>query len=110
MKTQVGHEECVINGIKSKFNSLKDDMRAFRNEVGRDEPKFSSVESNSMIRRRDDNIPTEGPIPIERMLLLSGTMNGLSVKVLKEDGYITNLVSKEFLSKYNSRNIFEVYL
>ena len=35
-------------------------------------------------------------------------MNGLSVRVLKDDGCNTNVVSKEFLAKYRSRNIFEV--
>ena len=84
----------MINRIKSEFNSLKEDVRALRNEVGHFEPKFSSAESNAIIRSCDDNIPTEGPIPVERLLVLSGTMNGLSVKVLKDDGCNTNVVSK----------------
>ena len=75
--------------------------------MGRDEPKVSSAESNAMIRSRDENIPTEEPIPAERLLVLSGIMNGLSVKVLKDDG-CTNVVSREFPAKYRSRNIFEL--
>ena len=61
-----------------------------------------------MIRSRDENIPTEGPILVERLLVPSRTMNGLSVKVLKDDGCNTNVVSKEFLTKYRSGSIFEV--
>ena len=57
----------MINRMKSKLNSLKDDVRALRNEVGRDVPKFSSAESNAMIRSLHDNIPTDGPIPVERL-------------------------------------------
>ena len=86
VNTQVGHEESVINRMKSELNSLKDDVRALRNGVGSDVPNFSSAESNAMIRSRVDNIPTEVPIPVERLLVLSGTMNGISVKVLKDDG------------------------
>ena len=98
----------MINRMKSELNSLKDDMRALRNEVGRDVPKFSSAESNAMIRSRDENIPAEEPIPVELLLVLSGAMNGLSVKVLKDNGCNTNVVSREFLAKYRSRNIFEL--
>ena len=63
-----------------------------------------------MIRSRDDNIPTERPILVERLLVLRGTMNSLSLKVLKDDGCNTNVVSREFLAKFRSRNIFEVFL
>ena len=108
VNTHVQHEESVINPMKSELNSLKNYVKALRNEVGRDLPKFSSVESNDMTRSRDDNIPTEGPIPVERLLVLSGNMNALRLKVLKDDGCNINVVSKEFLAKYRSRNIFEV--
>ena len=108
MNTQVGHEESVINRMKSKLNSIRDELRALRSKVVRDEPDVSSAESNAMIRSRDDNIPMEEPIPVERLLVLSSTMNGLSVKVLKDDGCNTNVVSREFLAKYRNRNIFEV--
>ena len=76
--------------------------------MGRDEPKVSSAESNAINRSHDDNIPMEDWIPVERLLVLSGTVNGLSVKVLKDDGCNTNAVSREFLAKYRGRNIFEV--
>ena len=61
-----------------------------------------------MIRSSDDNIPTEETIHLEHLLVLSGTMNGLSVRVLKDDGCNTNVVSREFLDKYRRRNIFAV--
>ena len=108
VNTQAGHEESVINRMSSEWNSRRDEVRALRSEVGRDEPKVSSAESNAMNRSRDDNIHTEESIPVERLLVLSGTMNGLSIKVLKDDGCNTNVVSREFLAKYRSRNIFEV--
>ena len=108
MNTQAGHKESVINRMKGELNSLRDEVRALRSEVSSDEPEVSSAESNATNRSRDKNIPTQEPIPVERLLVLSGTMNGLSVKVLKDDGCNTNVVSREFLAKYRSRNIFEV--
>ena len=41
--------------------------------------KLSSADSNAIIRSRDENIPAEGPKSVERLIVLSGTMNGLSV-------------------------------
>ena len=71
----------MINRIKSELNSLRDEVRALRSEVGRDESEVSSAVTNAMIRSRDENIATEEPIPVQRLLVLSGTTNGLSVKV-----------------------------
>lgn len=47
-----------------------------------------------MLRSRDENIPTERHIPVESLLILSGTMNGFKNTVIKDNECDTNVVKK----------------
>lgn len=45
-------------------------------------------------------------VPIKPLIVLEGTINGKNVRMLKDDGCNTNLVSKEFLKR--NRRLFKV--
>jgi Retroviral aspartyl protease len=57
-------------------------------------------ESNEIFGCRDDSIP------INPLLVLKGKFNGIPVKILKDDGCNTNVISRTFVKKY--KNLFHV--
>jgi len=56
------------------------------------------VGSNS-ITRNHQNISIDEPIPIEPLIVLNGTLNGVPVRVLKDDGCNTNIVSQRVVDR-----------
>ena len=66
----------------------------------------SEVESNSIIRGRVDNTHKAVPIPVDPLIVLDGELNGVKVRVLKDDGCNTNVVSKILVKKF--RHCFKV--
>ena len=78
-----------------------------RHVKGCDEPYVSVAESNAMFRSRVDNIHMEECIPVERLIVLNGTLNGVKVQVLKDDGCNTNVVGIDFLRSQKEKVIIE---
>ena len=66
----------------------------------------NDVESNSMVRGNVDNTRTDGPIPVKPLIILEGTLNGIQVRILKDDERNTNIVSDRLVKKF--RNQFKV--
>jgi Aspartyl protease len=62
--------------------------------------EISSCESNEIIDGRDESIP------ISPLIIFKGTFNGIPVKILKDDGCNTNVVSKAFVK--NHKALFQV--
>jgi hypothetical protein len=60
----------------------------------------ASGESNDIFGCREDSIR------IKPLLVLRGKFNGLPVKILKDDGCNTNVVSRAFVKKHE--NLFNV--
>jgi hydrogenase-4 membrane subunit HyfE len=60
----------------------------------------ASGESKDIFGCRDDSIP------IKPLLVLRGKFNGIPVKILKDDGCNTNVVSRAFVMKHE--NLFNV--
>jgi Retroviral aspartyl protease len=56
----------------------------------------ASGESNDLFGCRDDSIP------IKPLLLLRGKFKGIPVKILKDDGCNTNVVSRAFVKKHEN--------
>ena len=59
------------------------------------EVRCEQSETNAIVRVQE-GIPTDGPIPVEPLLVLSGKLNGVSARVLKDDGCSTNVISHRF--------------
>lgn len=66
----------------------------------------NEFESNSIVRRRVDNTHASVPIPVDPLIVLDGKINGVKVRVLKDDGCNTNVVSKRLVKKF--RHCFKV--
>ena len=62
----------------------------------------SECETNAIVRV-ESGAPTDGPIPVEPLLVLSGKLNGVSARVLKDDGCSTNVISRRFFGLHRRR-------
>ena len=80
-------------------------MSALRGEVKR-LMNSKQIESNAIVREESSDSPTDGPIPVAPLMVLDGKLNGVSVRVLKDDGCNTNVISQRLLSRF--RNRFQV--
>ena len=79
-------------------------MRELRGAVN--EMRSEKVESNSIVRVKNESIQS-GEVPLEPLLVLRGRLNGVSVRVLKDDGCNTNVISSRIvdLNRQNFRVI-----
>lgn len=59
-----------------------------------------NVETNATVHELCEDIPIDGPIPMEDLIVLDGSLEGKRVRVLKDDGCNTNVVSHEFFRKH----------
>ena len=66
------------------------------------EVRCEQVETNAIVRVQD-GIPTDGPIPVESLLVFSGLLNGVSARILKDDGCSTNVISRRFFGLHRQR-------
>lgn len=66
------------------------------------EVRCEQVETNSIVRVQD-GIPTDGPIPVEPLLVFYGLLNGVSARILKDDGCSTNVISRRFFGLHRQR-------
>ena len=82
-----------IVGLRAAVSELREDVKKLRSE---------KVESNAIVRVGKVT-PMDGPIPVEPLFVLSGKLNGVSVRVLKDDGCNTNVISHRFLDQHRQR-------
>lgn len=61
--------------------------------------KVNDIQSNSMARGRVDNTHRVVPITVDPLMALDGKLNGLEVRVLKDDGCHANVVSKRLVKR-----------
>ena len=66
------------------------------------EVRCEKRETNAIVRVQD-GIPTDGPIPVAPLLILTGKLNGVSARVLKDDGCSTNVISRRFFGLHRQR-------
>jgi len=59
------------------------------------EVRCEQSETNAIVRVQQGT-PTDASIPVEPLLVLSGKLNGVSARVLKDDGCSTNVISHRF--------------
>lgn len=62
-------------------------------------PQELVLESSAIDRDRDDYILTDKSVPVSRLFVLDGSLNGLSVRLLKDNGCSTSLMSKRFVDQ-----------
>lgn len=61
-----------------------------------------NVETNMTSTTPSDSRDTEDIVPVEELIVLNGALDGRKVKVLKDDGCNTNVVSRNFFEKNKS--------
>ena len=66
------------------------------------EARCEQMQTNAIVRVQD-GIPTDGPIPVALLLVLTGKLNGVSARVLKDDGCSTNVISRRFFGLHRRR-------
>ncbi len=54
-----------------------------------------ALKVDTAIRDHDDDISTEGPVPVDDLMMLEGSIERKRVRALKEDGCNTNVLSRE---------------
>ncbi len=97
MYTPAGPDLSAVKALDEKLErlvSVVDELRRKVNEISC--PNF---ETNTTFREKGKDIPIEGPIPMDDLIALEGSLDGKSVQVLKDDGCNTNVVSQEFFEK-----------
>jgi len=101
--TQGGPEVSAMGNLAADVRQLQDELRGLRLDVKK--VLSEAAEVNTTIRSHDED-STEGLIPVEPLLVLDGDLNGKRVRVLKDDGCNTNVVSHDFFM--NNRKLFSV--
>ena len=66
------------------------------------EDNLSAHQPDPAIRQADS--VTDGTIPVENLLVIDGFLNGKMVKILKDDGCNTNVISRDFVA--TNKDIF----
>lgn len=82
-----------IAGLRAAVGELREDVKCLRSE---------KVESNAIFR----DVHSDEQVPVKPLFVLKGRLNGVSVRVLKDDGCNTNVISQRFLD--HNRHRFEV--
>lgn len=95
----------VLRSLVAEVKQLRDEVKTLRCEE-RSVSEVQETESNAIVKSRDDNTPTKNEIPVEPLIVMYGALQGKSVKVLKDDGCNTNVVSRQFVQ--NNRSLFEI--
>ena len=101
--TQDGPESRVLKSLLSEIRHLRSELNSLK--CGELSVSAERPESNTMLSH-EDYIPTDGSIPVEPLIVLNGWRHGRAVKVLKDDGCNTNVVSTQFLR--NNRKLFKI--
>ena len=91
--TQDGPESSVLKTLLSEVRHLRSGLKSLK--CGELSVSAERPESNTMLSH-EDYIPTDGPIPVEPLILLNGWLHGKAVKVVNDDGCNTNVVSMHF--------------
>lgn len=62
-----------------------------------------NIESNTKDQSHEERIPIDHPIPVEFLRIFDGAINSLPVRIVKDDGCNTKIVSTR-LVKYNRQH------
>ncbi len=104
--TPAGPELSAVKTLGEKLEQLESDVENLKQKLN--ETLHTNLEFNTAYRGRSEGIPIEGPIPIDRLIILDGLLHGKRVRVLKDDGCNTNVISQEFFERnrkeYNWKN------
>lgn len=82
------------------MKKLRDEVRGMRlesNNVSGDSTRVKAT-----ICHRNEDVPND-ELVFEDLIVLDGELSGKKVRVLKDDGCNTNVVSQEFFQKNQSR-------
>lgn len=101
VSTPVGPELSAIKNLEEKLERMKGVLDDMKNEVRRF--SYPNFQSNTTCRNGSNDIPIDEPIPMDDLIVLEGFLDGKRVRVLKDDGCNTNVVSREFFNK-NRKN------
>ena len=85
---RVGCEKSYIAGLRARREESLGSVKDL-------EVRCEQTETNAIVRVQK-GIPTDGPIPVAPLLVLKGKLNGVSARVLKDDGCSTNVISRRF--------------
>ena len=92
----------AVETLSDALVKLRNEVRSLRQDVKKS--LSANAETNTTIRAKSEDIPIEGPIPMNDLMVLDGSLEGKRVRVLKDDGCNTNVVSREFFRK--NRGLF----
>lgn len=81
---------------------LQDEVRVLREKVDK-LIESNEVESNPIGRDHVECSHTDGLIPVAPLIVLDGSLNGIRVQVLKDDGCNTNIVSERLVKMYRKK-------
>ncbi len=104
VSTPAGPDLSAMKTLDDKLGRLVNAVKDMRREVK--EVSCPNVETNTTLREKGENISIDDPIPMDVLMVLNGKLEGRRVKVLKDDGCNTNVVSKEFFKR--NRKYFNV--
>ncbi len=89
--------------LAAEVRQLRNDVRGIRLDAKKVSVKSTKV--NTTVQEKVEDIHG-GSVPLETLMVLEGSLNGKRVRVLKNDGFNTNIVSREFLK--NKSELVEV--
>ena len=89
-----------VKKVSTEVKKLREQLSASRGEKNLKIQEH--FESNAIVRC-DGETTTEGHVPLAPLLVLEGKLNGVSVRVLKDDGCSTNVISPRLLDRWRSQ-------
>ena len=84
----------VVQSIKETLEQVKNAVNDIRLEVKK--ACCPSAEANATFHTPCKNLATKEIVPVKELMILDGSLNGKRVRVLKDDGCNTNVVSRDF--------------
>ncbi len=90
----VGPKVSAFRALENKLERLIEVVDTLRRKLEEIIPRNDKF--NSVYHEKSERSPIEGPIPMDDLIVLDGSIDGRKVRVLKDDGCNKNVVSQEF--------------
>ena len=95
--------KSAIAKLENQLEQLQSAMNDIKFEKGK--KRCPNVEANTTSRLVPEQDSNDDEVPVEELMIIDGNLEGKNVKVLKDDGCNTNVVSKAFFNK--NRKLFK---
>ena len=89
--------KSAIAKLENRLEQLQYTVNDIKFEKGKERcPNVEANTTSPLVPEQDSN---DDEVPVEELMVIDGTLEGKNVKILKDDGWNTNVLSKAFFNK-----------